>query len=80
MSTWLSSRCARSVLLAVDGEGDALARQRDLLQPLASSDLVERERLQRRHQLAVVGPGAGGLLEGLVVGSRLGDPLHGDPE
>ena len=49
-----TGRCARCLLLAVDGEGDALVHERELLQALPPLDLARREGLENRDQGPVV--------------------------
>jgi hypothetical protein len=64
-------------LLTVDGEGDALVHERELLQPLAPVDLLVRERLQHAHERAVVRARRAVLVERLVKSLGIRHPFHG---
>src|SRR5439155_10514143 len=66
-----------ALLLTVDGEGDALVDERELLQPLAALDLVLRERLEDGNERPVVLAWRAGLVEGFVECARFGHPFHG---
>ena len=66
-----------ALLLAIDGEGDALVDQAQSLQPLAPVHLGLRERLERGDERLVVTPRRAGGVERFVVSALLRLPFHG---
>ena len=65
------------VLLPVDREGDALAAQGELLQPLAALHVLLGEGLEDGDEGLVVGAGMAAVVEDLVEAVPGRDPLHG---